>query len=99
MKNFVKIGTVLEKSLKKLRLDKGVKQCKVLDIWDGVVGEQIAVVTRPRYIKGKTLYIFVRDSIWLQELKFLERMIIEKLNNKVGGKIIENIYFKIDTER
>ncbi|HUU50049.1 MAG TPA: DUF721 domain-containing protein [Nitrospinota bacterium] len=99
MKNFVKIGTVLKKSLKKFRLEKGIKQCRILDIWDKVVGEQIAAVTRPGYIKGKTLYIFVRDSIWLQELKFLERMIIEKLNNKVGGKIIENIYFKIDTER
>lgn len=99
MKNFVKIGTVLEKSLKKLRLEKGIKQWKILDIWDKVVGEQIAAVTRPGYVKGKILYIFVRDSIWLQELIFLERMIIEKLNNKIGDNIIESIYFKIDTER
>ena len=99
MKKFVKIGPVLENSIKRLGLDKGIKKWKVLDVWESAVGKPIADVTRPGYMKGKTLFVFVTDSIWLQELKFLEERIIEKINHQIGDRVIDTIYFKMETER
>jgi predicted nucleic acid-binding Zn ribbon protein len=98
MKHFVKIGSVIESSIKRWGLDKGLKKEKILSAWDEIVGEPIASVSRPSYIKGKKLFVCVSDSMWLQELKFLEGMILDKLNQYVGERLIEGIYFKIDTE-
>jgi len=99
MKHFVTIGSVIESSLKRLGLDKGLKKERVLNAWNEVVGEPIASVSRPSTIKGKTLFVCVSDSMWLQELKFMEGMILDKLNRHVGERLIEGIYFKIDAER
>lgn len=46
-----------------------------------------------KFSKGK-LYIKSQHSIWSAELKFNKTMIINKLNEKLGKKIIQDIRIK-----
>ena len=72
-----------------------IKSHQIWYIWDKVVGHHIANVAQPEDIKGKTLFVNVRDNIWLRQLKFLESMITDKLNNTIGETVINKIYFKL----
>jgi hypothetical protein len=64
-------------------------------IWDRVVGPAISKNARPLWIKNGKLKVTVADPIWLQELKFVEKDIREKLNGTLGRKAIDRIEFRI----
>jgi hypothetical protein len=64
-------------------------------VWDEVVGQAISKNARPLWIKNGKLKVTVSDPIWLQELKFVEKDIREKLNDKLGRKAIDTIEFRV----
>ena len=64
-------------------------------VWDEVVGPAISRHSQPSWIKNRILKVKVSDPIWLQELKFIEKDIKEKLNKKLGRKAIEKIEFRV----
>ncbi len=88
-------GDVLKDAIHKLGLDTRIKSYQIWHVWDKAVGPHIALVAQPEDIKGKTLFVNVRDNIWLRQLKFLEGMIIAKLNEAAGEKVIGSIYFRL----
>lgn len=88
-------GEILNETIRKLGLDSKIKSHQIWYVWDKVVGHHIANVAQPEDIKGKTLFVNVRDNIWLRQLKFLESMIIDKLNSTIGETVINKIYFKL----
>jgi predicted nucleic acid-binding Zn ribbon protein len=61
--------------------------------WDSVVGKEIADRTDPYKITRGTLFVRVADNVWRNELQFFKNEIIEKLNQKIGKKIINEIKF------
>ena len=88
-------GEILNDTIRKLGLDSKIKSHQIWYIWDKVVGQHIANVAQPEDIKGKTLFVNVRDNIWLRQLKFLESMMVDKLNSTIGETVINKIYFKL----
>ena len=88
-------GEILNDTIRKLGLDSKIKSHQIWYIWDKVVGQHIANVAQPEDIKGKTLFVNVRDNIWLRQLKFLESMMVNKLNTTIGETVINKIYFKL----
>jgi len=88
-------GEILNDTIRKLGLDSKIKSHQIWYIWDKVVGHHIANVAQPEDIKGKTLFVNVRDNIWLRQLKFLESMMVNKLNITIGETVINKIYFKL----
>ena len=88
-------GEILNDTIRKLGLDTKIKSHQIWYIWDKAVGQHIANVAQPEDVKGKTLFVNVRDNIWLRQLKFLESMITDKLNNTIGETVINKIYFKL----
>ena len=64
-------------------------------VWDEVVGETISQSARPTRIKKRRLSVTVSDSIWLQELSFLESTIREKLNSRLGRMAVDRIDFRV----
>lgn len=64
-------------------------------VWDDVVGPAISRNTRPSWIKNFRLRVKVSDPIWLQELKFVEEDIRERLNKRLGRRAVEKIDFRV----
>jgi predicted nucleic acid-binding Zn ribbon protein len=68
---------------------------RIWRVWDEVVGPAISRNARPLWIKNGKLKVRVSDPIWLQELKFVEENIKEKLNTKLGRKAVDRIEFRM----
>jgi hypothetical protein len=68
---------------------------RIWEVWDDVVGPAIAEITRPSWIKNRRLIVFVRDSIWLQELNFTRESIKEDLNRVLQRDAVQKIEFRI----
>lgn len=84
----------LEAVMNELGLSLRIKQMRVLEIWVDVVGKQIAdVTTAERIVNGK-LTVRVSKAPWRNELVFLKKDIIAKLNRAMGEEIVKDIIFR-----
>lgn len=70
-----------------------VEENFVFMFWDGVVGKEIAQRTEPTKIKKGILFVKVDDSAWRSELQYFKNEIMDKLNKRVGKKVVEDIKF------
>lgn len=90
-----RIRRILNATLRKLGLEKRIKECAILSFWNEAVGESIALHTKPIKVYDGRLTVLVESSSWTQELTFLKSGIMEKLNSTIGKEVIKDIYFKI----
>ncbi len=89
------VNDVLERVLNSLNLGLKVKQYRILDVWKSVVGDAIARLTKPQHIRAMVLWVAVTNSTWMQQLEFMKRQIVERLNEHIGEKVISDIRFRI----
>ncbi len=75
------------------RLDEG----KIWLVWDAAVGAQIAAKARPVSFHDGTLTVAVVSAPWMQQLTFLKKGILEKLNARLGRDLVRDIYLKAGT--
>lgn len=66
---------------------------KVLRAWNQVVGKDIAQSCQPYRISGHKLIVACANSMWIQELTFRKRHLLDKLNEAAGKKVISDIKF------
>lgn len=80
--------------LTSLGLAERLREAEIWRLWPEVVGQAVAARAVPlRIIKG-ILTIAVSSGPWKQELTFLKGMMIEKLNERLGGEVVKGIVLK-----
>jgi predicted nucleic acid-binding Zn ribbon protein len=89
------VNAVLERVLGSLNLGLKVKQYRIWDVWNSVVGEAIARQAQPQQIRAMVLWVTVSNSTWMQQLEFMKRQIIERINERIGETVIRDIRFRI----
>lgn len=89
------VGDVLERVFNKLSLDKKIKEMKALNLWEEVTGEKISRHSFPLFVRKGNLFVKVDSSGWLTQLTYLKNEIISRLNQRLGGGSIKNIYFRL----
>lgn len=94
-KDFEKIGVILKRVLDRKDLRERLDKEKVISLWGEVVGKEISRHTRPLYIQNRILFVGVDTPVWGNELSFLKEEIKERINFKIGRKIIKEISIKI----
>lgn len=92
---FTSLGAVLDKTVQDLGLGEAVEKGAAIVLWPEVVGEAVSRVTHPQTVRGRTLVVTVADSAWLQQLRYLEETMVERLNAAVGRTVIEGIYLQV----
>jgi predicted nucleic acid-binding Zn ribbon protein len=69
---------------------------RIIACWAEVVGEPIAASARPVETEGKTLVVETRDTVWRDQLaRFYGKLIVAKLNRRLGGKVVTDIRFRV----
>ncbi len=63
--------------------------------WGSIVGRVASRHTRPVSIKKASLVVNVDRSSWLYELTLKKKEILKNLGEKLGGKKIKDIRFRI----
>ena len=89
------VNAVLERVLSSLNLGLKVKQYRIWDVWNSVVGEAIARQAQPQQIRAMVLWVNVSSSTWMQQLEFMKRQIVERINERIGEKVISDIRCRI----
>lgn len=69
-------------------------QYDVIAAWPEVVGPQIARVTDPERMENGILYVAVKTAPWRAELAMKRLDLIEKLNTRIGTRVLNDIRFR-----
>lgn len=89
------IKVILDNLFRKRKLESRLKGFQVFEVWEDAVGARIARHSQPKGFRNHILWVSVDNSIWMQQLKFLEGQIKEKLNQMLGSPLVEKIRFQI----
>ena len=88
------IGNSIDAVLRQLGLGSTLLRYKILELWPVVVGEQIARVTVAERMDGNKLIVRVSRATWRNELVFLKKELMAKLNAAVNQEIVNDIIFR-----
>jgi predicted nucleic acid-binding Zn ribbon protein len=64
--------------------------------WSDFVGPTVAQNTEPVGFSRGTLYLWVRNSSWMQQLTFMRDHIQTTINKKMGRQFVKSIRFTLD---
>lgn len=95
-KEFSHIGDVIKQIIgagQTVRPD--AEMLEIWRLWEGIVGQTIADNARPAAFKGDILLVNVTSSPWMQQLQFLKKDIVQKINTAFGKQLVKEIKFKI----
>jgi predicted nucleic acid-binding Zn ribbon protein len=88
------IGSGLSSVIEELGIGLKIRQHELLHAWPGIVGEQIARVTTATALSDGKLFVSVTRSTWRNELIFLKKELIEKINAAMNSDIVKDIIFR-----
>jgi len=87
------LGEILGRYLDQAGLRTRVREQKLLEGWGQLVGQSIADVTQPVRVRNQALHVTVTHPVWMQQLQFHKRLIIQKANEFLGGPFLKEVRF------
>ena len=95
----LRVGAILPQVLATLGLDEKFEEGRLRQGWPAVVGEVVAKRSRPRALREGILHIEVEGSVWMQELWFHQKEILERVRETFPKLPVTGIRFEIKRER
>jgi len=93
-KNLFKLGDFMNDALLKFRISCDSLMLRVRDIWEEALGSFVSEHTKPAVFKDGLLIVDVNNPAMMQQLFFLKKEVIVKLNKAIGKDVIKDIKFK-----
>ena len=87
------LGETIQRLLKAYRIDDKMNELDVVSGWEEMMGKAIALRTTKIYIKSGVLHLTISSAVMRDELKFGKQVIIERVNQKAGSKLIHDVWF------
>ncbi len=88
------LGETLQALVQSLGIEQQVERYRIFDLWNEVVGEQVAKVAQPERIVNGVLIVAVNNAPWRTELTFRKKEILEKIHAKTNSNSILDIKFR-----
>jgi len=92
--NVENINVLVSQLLKDLHIDHKLKEVRLINSWNEVLGNNVARATSKLFIKNRILFVYLKSPVVRNELMMLKSTIIKSLNERVGEKIIDDIVLK-----
>lgn len=92
------IGQSLQRLLKRWGVDRQFAIHRALSRWQEIVGATIARVARPLRTERDTLWVAVQSQTWAQELNFHKATILQRLNERIGEPVFQNLRLVVRTQ-
>jgi hypothetical protein len=87
------VGELIDKLMKAYRLDGKLKEMDVIESWGEMMGVAVAKRTKKIQIRNKTLFLTMDSAVMRDELSYGKTVIIERVNQKAGFEIINDVFF------
>lgn len=94
MRKAATAGALLGQFLEQSGLAVKLHAYEALLVWDEVVGPQITVHTQPTKIRDGILEVRVDQAVWMQQLQLMKPKILTRLNERLGGEVIKDIFWR-----
>ena len=91
---FQSLGSAIREYLKEEKIDGKIAEIEAVNMWESIIGKQIARATSSIYIKEGTLYIHLKSSIVRNELMMMRNDIMQVMNQRVGSRVIKAIILR-----
>ncbi len=75
------------------RLRQKFDETSIVSLWPEVVGVAVGNRTKQIYIHNKRLFVRIESSVIKNELVLVRQGIIQKLNERIGNALVEEIVF------
>ena len=85
------LGEAIIKMLKAYRLDNKVTETDIWQSWETIMGPSIYRHTQNIELRDRVLLIRLDSSALRHELNFAKPKIVEKINEHVGKKFIDDV--------
>lgn len=87
-------GPLLKQLLQQWGLEGKLREYAAWQVWDEVVGPQIAARARPARVRDGVLEVRVDQAVWMQQLQLLKPKILARLNERLGGEVLRDIFWR-----
>ena len=87
----ISLREALQEVIKSEGLEKGLQHTQVYALWDELLGQSVARVTRKKYIKDNKLFVHLDSSVVRNQLFMLRTDIVAQINKNVGAAIIDEL--------
>jgi hypothetical protein len=87
----MQIGEALKQFLNKSKLKNGIRAVQIESVWEQLMGKTIARYTDKIEIINSTLFIRTSVGPLKQELVYQKDKIIERVNEEMGERVIQNV--------
>jgi predicted nucleic acid-binding Zn ribbon protein len=84
----VSLGEVVDALLAEEAFVRGMPVAKLAQAWKDIVGERLAVATRPSALENGILTIQADDGPWGAQAKYLAEQIRERADAALGGDTV-----------
>ena len=91
--NEAPLKEVIDRWLRAYRLDGKMKELDIIAAWPEMMGTAVAHRTKEIKIRNKKLYLKIDSSVMRDELAYGKQVIIERVNEKAGSEIINDVWF------
>lgn len=90
----MKLGDLLKSFVDENKLDKGLNQVKIRDVWNNQMGPAIEKYTTDLKLKNNTLFVQLSSSVLREELSYGKEKIIRNLNEEMGQDLISKLVLR-----
>jgi predicted nucleic acid-binding Zn ribbon protein len=87
------IKEAIEQMLTVYKIKRKFDETSIIAAWPEIMGRPVANRTKEIYIHNKKLFLRIESSVVKNEIMTMHSNIIEKINQKAGSEILEEIIF------
>ncbi|MBU0482638.1 MAG: DUF721 domain-containing protein [Proteobacteria bacterium] len=89
------LGQIVKDICENRNWQEKLERHRVFSFWTKAVGQLIASHASPRLLRNTVLWVDVSDSVWMQQLHFQKTEMLESINARLHGVMIEDIRFQL----
>lgn len=88
------VADLLSAILRGTPAEKRLREGEIWLVWESAVGSRIASHTAPAAFRDGTLTVAVDSAPWMQQLSFMKKELIAKVNEQLGEELVKELYLK-----
>lgn len=92
--NTQSIKEVLREYIDHMHIRGKLKESRLKDQWEEMLGKNAASLTRKLEIKNKVLYVTLDSSVLRNELLMMREKLISRINEMAGEEIVVKVVLK-----
>lgn len=94
MRRAAGLGAILQDWLQQRGVAERLEQYRAWQLWNEVVGPQIAARAQPSRIRNGVLEIKVDQPVWMQQLQLMKPQLLARLNARLGAPAFQDLYLR-----